>query len=61
MLVRADAPLVERERELEALGRVLDAAREGAGAAVLVEGAAGIGKVSAALGCPVGRPRNSRS
>jgi predicted ATPase len=39
-----EAPLVERERELEALERVLDAARRGEGAAAIVEGPAGIGK-----------------
>jgi DNA-binding CsgD family transcriptional regulator/predicted negative regulator of RcsB-dependent stress response len=39
-----EAPLVERERELEALERVLAGARTGAGAAALVEGPAGIGK-----------------
>jgi DNA-binding CsgD family transcriptional regulator len=39
-----EAPLVERERELDALGRVLDAARRGNGGAAVVEGPAGIGK-----------------
>jgi class 3 adenylate cyclase/DNA-binding CsgD family transcriptional regulator len=39
-----DAPLVERERELEALGRVLEAARRGEGGAAVVEGPPGIGK-----------------
>jgi DNA-binding CsgD family transcriptional regulator len=40
------APLVERERELEALERLLSAARAGRGRAVVVEGAPGIGKSS---------------
>jgi DNA-binding CsgD family transcriptional regulator len=39
-----ESPLVERERELEALGRVLEAARRGDGGAALVEGPPGIGK-----------------
>jgi DNA-binding CsgD family transcriptional regulator/predicted negative regulator of RcsB-dependent stress response len=39
-----EAPLVERGRELEALGRVLEAARRGEGAAAVVEGPPGIGK-----------------
>ena len=39
-----EAPLVERERELEALGRVLAGARGGQGVAAVVEGPAGIGK-----------------
>jgi DNA-binding CsgD family transcriptional regulator len=39
-----DAPLMERERELEALGRVLEVARSGDGAAAIVEGPPGIGK-----------------
>ncbi len=39
-----DAPLVERERELEALGGVLEAARAGEGGAAVVEGPPGIGK-----------------
>jgi len=38
------APLVERERELAALERVLAGARRGEGAAAIVEGPAGIGK-----------------
>ncbi len=39
-----DADLVEREREVDALGRVLDDALAGDGRAVLIEGPAGIGK-----------------
>jgi DNA-binding CsgD family transcriptional regulator len=39
-----EAPLVERERELEALEQVLGAARRGEGTAAIVEGPAGIGK-----------------
>lgn len=39
-----EAPLVERERELEVLARVLEAARRGDGGAAVVEGPAGIGK-----------------
>jgi DNA-binding CsgD family transcriptional regulator len=39
-----EAPLVERERELEAFARVLEAARRGEGGAAVVEGPAGIGK-----------------
>jgi DNA-binding CsgD family transcriptional regulator/predicted negative regulator of RcsB-dependent stress response len=39
-----EAPLVERERELEALERVVAGARRGEGAAAIVEGPAGIGK-----------------
>ncbi|HEY1273263.1 MAG TPA: AAA family ATPase [Thermoleophilaceae bacterium] len=41
-----EAPLVERERELEALRRLTAAAREGAGGALVIEGAPGIGKSS---------------
>jgi DNA-binding CsgD family transcriptional regulator/tetratricopeptide (TPR) repeat protein len=40
------APLVERERELEALERLLTGARAGSGGAVVFEGPAGIGKSS---------------
>jgi DNA-binding CsgD family transcriptional regulator len=40
------ASLVERERELEALGRLLGSAQAGVGGAVLVEGPPGIGKSS---------------
>jgi DNA-binding CsgD family transcriptional regulator len=36
--------LLGRERELAAIGRVIDAAREGSGGLVVVEGPAGIGK-----------------
>ena len=39
-----DAPLVERERELEAIETLRAAARRGEGAAAIVEGPAGIGK-----------------
>jgi DNA-binding NarL/FixJ family response regulator len=38
------APLVEREAELAAIGAALDAACDGDGSALLIEGAAGIGK-----------------
>ena len=40
------APLVERERELEALGRLLASARGGAGGTLVLEGPPGIGKSS---------------
>jgi DNA-binding CsgD family transcriptional regulator len=40
------APLVERERELEAVERLLAGARAGSGGAVVFEGPAGIGKSS---------------
>ena len=43
-------PLLERERELERIGAALASAREGAGVALVVEGAAGIGK-TALLAC----------
>jgi DNA-binding CsgD family transcriptional regulator len=39
-----EAPLVEREHELDALERVLAGARRGEGSAAIVEGPAGIGK-----------------
>ena len=39
-----EAPLVERERELEAFERMLADARRGEGSAAIVEGPAGIGK-----------------
>jgi DNA-binding CsgD family transcriptional regulator/predicted negative regulator of RcsB-dependent stress response len=39
-----EAPLVERERELDTLARMLEATRRGFGGAVLVEGPPGIGK-----------------
>jgi predicted ATPase len=38
--------LVEREHELDAMGRLLAAAREGSGGALLIEGPPGIGKSS---------------
>ena len=40
------APLLERERELDAIGDLLAAARQGGGGALLIEGPAGIGKSS---------------
>jgi DNA-binding CsgD family transcriptional regulator len=40
----AAAPLEERDRELEAVTRVVESARSGAGGALLVEGPPGIGK-----------------
>jgi DNA-binding NarL/FixJ family response regulator/predicted negative regulator of RcsB-dependent stress response len=61
-----EAPLVEREREFEALEGVLAAARRGEGGAAVVEGPAGIGKSSllaatgaAALDLEVRRARAS--
>src|SRR5213083_1515188 len=42
--VSAAPDLLEREGELAQLGALVDAAREGAGRLVLVEGGAGIGK-----------------
>ncbi|MCW3064588.1 MAG: transcriptional regulator, LuxR family, partial [Solirubrobacterales bacterium] len=41
---KGTAALIERDEELDAIGRVLAAAVDGAGATVLVEGAAGMGK-----------------
>ena len=46
MPVRGATPLLERESELEELGRVLEEAQGGAGRAVVVEGAGGIGKTA---------------
>ncbi|HEV2777700.1 MAG TPA: AAA family ATPase, partial [Solirubrobacteraceae bacterium] len=43
---RHPAPLVERDEELACLDDVLHAARSGAGATVVIEGPAGIGKTS---------------
>jgi DNA-binding CsgD family transcriptional regulator len=43
-LARTDADLLERVEALESASAMLDAAREGAGAVLLVEGPAGIGK-----------------
>jgi DNA-binding CsgD family transcriptional regulator len=43
---RAAAPLLERKGELAAVMRVVDAAREGRGGLVVVEGVAGIGKTA---------------
>src|SRR5262245_4021161 len=40
------SPLVERERELEAIEQLLAGVRDGAGATLLIEGPAGIGKSS---------------
>ncbi|HET9507738.1 MAG TPA: AAA family ATPase, partial [Gaiellaceae bacterium] len=45
-MVVQPAPLVERERELQAVERVLAGARTGSGGAVVFEGPAGIGKSS---------------
>ena len=42
--MEVDASLLEREREIAALERLLDRARESRGAVVLIEGPAGIGK-----------------
>ena len=39
-------PLLEREHELEAGRAIIEAAQEGRGAALLVDGPAGIGKSS---------------
>src|SRR4029079_19347590 len=44
MEARASGVFVRRARELEALGRVLDAMHLGSGATVLIAGEAGIGK-----------------
>src|SRR6266542_6650899 len=44
MRVVAPGQLLEREAELAALSRVLDAARGGEGRLVVIEGSAGIGK-----------------
>src|SRR5215470_3307914 len=40
----AASPLEERDAELEAVARAVDAARAGTGAALLIEGPPGIGK-----------------
>ncbi|HEV2999413.1 MAG TPA: ATP-binding protein, partial [Solirubrobacteraceae bacterium] len=44
MAVRTEAPLLEREAELSAVGAAIEAAAAGAGGVVVVEGPAGIGK-----------------
>jgi DNA helicase TIP49 (TBP-interacting protein) len=45
--------LEEREGEIAAVGRVLDAARDGAGRGLLVEGPPGIGKTRLLLGARI--------
>ena len=45
-VTREDAPLLERDRELERIRRRLRLAREGRGGAIAVEGPAGIGKTA---------------
>ncbi len=52
------AGLIERERELEALGGILNAAAGGEGGVVLIDGPAGIGK-SALLAAAVRRARDT--
>src|SRR3954470_3601649 len=42
--MEVESSLLEREREIAALERLLDRARESRGAVVLIEGPAGIGK-----------------
>jgi DNA-binding CsgD family transcriptional regulator len=46
MTPRGDGVLLERERELDRLGAIVRAARDGGGRAALIEGEAGIGKTS---------------
>jgi DNA-binding CsgD family transcriptional regulator len=53
------APLLERDRELERIEAALASARNGAGAALIVEGDAGIGK-TALLACAQARAANSQ-
>src|SRR5262245_59064543 len=52
-------PLVERERELQAIGGLLERTRGGAGGALLIEGPAGIGK-SSLLAAARGTPGDAR-
>ena len=52
------AGLVERDRELAALGELLDGARGGTGGVALVEGPAGIGK-TALLAAGIERARRA--
>ena len=42
--LRSDVPLLEREHELAVVAGLVDAARAGEGAALVIEGPAGIGK-----------------
>jgi MoxR-like ATPase len=46
--VQAEAPLLERERELDRIRRSLAAAGAGDGGVLLIEGPAGIGKTTLA-------------
>ena len=53
-----EAPLLERERELDVIGALLDRLVEGHGSMLLIEGAAGIGKTRLlAAAAELGRPR----